>query len=166
MSQSQAILERASQVLIANYARMPMVMVRVEGSRLWDADGREYLDLFAGFGGCILGHCHPALVRAATDQANKLWHVGNTYHTEPQVELAERLNKTAFRGQAFFCHSGAEANEAACKLARLRGADKNPHRWKIVSFTKSFHGRTLAMISATGNPAIRQGFAPDVPGFV
>ncbi|HEX3355549.1 MAG TPA: aminotransferase class III-fold pyridoxal phosphate-dependent enzyme, partial [Tepidisphaeraceae bacterium] len=166
MSQSQSILERASHVLIGNYARVPVVMVRGEGCRVWDADGREYLDLFAGFGGCVLGHCHPALIRAATDQANKLWHVGNTFHTEPQVELAERLNKFAFRGQAFFCHSGAEANEAACKLARLRGAEKTPHKWKIVSFNKSFHGRTLAMISATGNPAVKQGFAPEVPGFV
>ena len=165
-SPSQAILDRAEQVLIHNYARVPIVMARGEGCHLWDADGREYLDLFAGFGGCILGHCHPELVRAATDQANKLWHVGNTYHTEPQVEFAERLNKTAFRGQAFFCHSGAEANEAACKLARLRGAEKTPHRWKIISFTKSFHGRTLAMIAATGNPKIRAGFDPEVPGFI
>jgi acetylornithine/N-succinyldiaminopimelate aminotransferase len=166
MSQTQSILERAGHVLIGNYARVPVVMVRGEGCRVWDAEGREYLDLFAGFGGCVLGHCHPALIRAATDQANKLWHVGNTFHTEPQVELAERLNKFAFRGQAFFCHSGAEANEAACKLARLRGAEKTPHKWKIISFNKSFHGRTLAMISATGNPAVKQGFAPDVPGFV
>jgi len=146
VSQSQGIIDRAQQVLIHNYARVPVVMARGEGCRLWDADGREYLDLLEGFGGCILGHCHPALVRAATDQANKLWHVGNTFHTEPQVEFAERLNKTAFRGQAFFCHSGAEANEAACKLARLRGHEKTPHRWKIISFNKSFHGRTLAMI--------------------
>ncbi len=165
-SQSQPILDRANHVLVGNYARMPVVMARGEGCRLWDADGREYLDLFAGFGGCILGHCHPALVRAATDQANKLWHVGNTFHTEPQVEFAERLNKTAFRGQAFFCHSGAEANEAACKLARLRGAEKSPKRWKIISFNKSFHGRTLAMIAATGNPKVSEGFAPQVPGFV
>ena len=165
-SQSQPILDRANHVLVGNYARMPVVMARGEGCRLWDADGREYLDLFAGFGGCILGHCHPALVRTATDQANKLWHVGNTFHTEPQVEFAERLNKTAFRGQAFFCHSGAEANEAACKLARLRGAGKSPKRWKIISFNKSFHGRTLAMIAATGNPKVSEGFAPQVPGFV
>jgi acetylornithine/N-succinyldiaminopimelate aminotransferase len=161
-----ALLERAKQVLIPNYARVPVVMDRGQGVRLWDTDGREYLDLFAGFGGCILGHCHPDLVRAATEQANKLWHVGNTYHTEPQIEFAERLNKAAFKGQAFFCHSGAEANEAACKLARLRGQDKSPRRWKIMTLSKSFHGRTLAMIAATGNAAIRAGFAPDVPGFV
>jgi len=166
MSTSQAILDRAQQVLIHNYARVPVVMVRGEGCRLWDADGREFLDMFAGFGGSILGHCHPQLVRAVTDQANKLWAVGNTFHSEPQVEFAERLNKTAFRGQAFFCHSGAEANEAACKLARLRGSDKTPKRWKIISFQKSFHGRTLAMIAATGNPKVKEGFEPAVPGFV
>jgi acetylornithine aminotransferase len=166
MSSTADLLQRANKVLIPNYARMPVVMARGQGSYVWDTDGKQYLDLFAGFGGCILGHCHPALVQAATQQANKLWHVGNTYHTEPQIELAERLNRCAFEGQAFFCHSGAESKEAAVKLARLRGQDKNPRRWKIVTLNKSFHGRTLAMISATGNPAIRAGFAPDVPGFV
>lgn len=166
MAQMQAILERGKRVLMQNYARLPVVMERGEGAHLWDADGKRYLDLFAGFGGCILGHCHPALVAAATEQARKLWHVGNTFYSEPQIELAERLNRFAFAGQAFFCHSGAEANEAACKLARLRGNEKSPRRWKIISLNKSFHGRTLAMIAATGNPAVRTGFAPDVPGFV
>jgi acetylornithine/N-succinyldiaminopimelate aminotransferase len=165
-NESTQLLERAAKVLIGNYARIPIVMVRGEGSRLWDADGREYLDLFAGFGGCVLGHSHSALVAAATEQAHKLWHVGNTYHTVPQIELAERLNRFAFTGQAFFCHSGAEANEAACKLARLRGGEHAPKRWKIISLNKSFHGRTLAMIAATGNPAVKAGFEPATPGFV
>jgi len=164
MSQQQ-IVERGKRVLIGNYARQPVVMARGEGPWVWDADGKRYLDMFAGFGGGILGHCHPELIRAATEQAHKLWHVGNTFYTEPQIEVAERLNRLAFTGQAFFCHGGAEANEAAVKLARLRGGTKNPNRWKIISLTHSFHGRTLAMIAATGNPAIRQGFAPDVPGF-
>jgi len=164
MSRSQQIIERGKRVLIGNYARQPVCMERGEGSYVWDADGKRYLDLFAGFGGCVLGHCHPALVEAATSQANKLWHVGNTFYTEPQIELAERLNKFAFAGQAFFCHSGAEANEAAVKLARLRGNQKGG-RWKIISLTHSFHGRTLAMIAATGNPSVRQGFQPDVHGF-
>jgi acetylornithine aminotransferase len=159
------LLDRAQNVLIGNYARLPVVMVRGQGTRLWDADGREYLDLFAGFGGGILGHCHAALVAAATDQVQRLWHVGNTFHTVPQIELAERLNRFAFQGQAFFCHSGAEANEAACKLARLRGAEHSPKRWKIISLNKSFHGRTLAMIAATGNPAVKAGFDPATPGF-
>lgn len=160
-----AFLERANSVLIGNYARLPVVMTRGEGARLWDGAGKEYIDLFAGFGGGILGHAHPALVEVVGQQAKKLWHVGNTFHTEPQVELAERLNKHAFRGQAFFCHSGLESNEAAVKLARLRGAQQNPKRWKVVSFHRSFHGRSLAMIAATGNPAVKAGFEPAVPGF-
>jgi acetylornithine/N-succinyldiaminopimelate aminotransferase len=166
MSCTTEILDRAGKVLIGNYARQPVVMVRGKGSDVWDADGKQYLDLFAGFGGAILGHCHPALIEAASAQMGKLWHVGNTYHTEPQVEFAERLNRHAFAGQAFFCHSGLEANEAACKLARLRGQEFSPKRWKIISMSRSFHGRSLAMISATGNPGIRQGFGPEVPGFV
>src|SRR4051812_39489568 len=107
---TQQILQRGSQALIANYARLPVVMERGEGAYLWDSDGRRYLDLFAGFGGGILGHAHPALVEAVKQQAERLWHVGNTFYTEPQIELAERLNRFAFPGQAFFCHSGAEAN--------------------------------------------------------
>jgi acetylornithine/N-succinyldiaminopimelate aminotransferase len=164
-TETTQLIDRASQVLIGNYARISTVMVRGQGSRLWDAQGREYLDLFAGFGGCVLGHCHPALVAAATEQAQKLWHVGNTYHTVPQIDLAERLNRFAFPGQAFFCHSGAEANEAACKLARLAGNQHTPKRWKIISLNKSFHGRTMAMIAATGNPAVKAGFEPATPGF-
>jgi predicted acetylornithine/succinylornithine family transaminase len=160
---TQAILSRANHALIGNYARLPVVMERGEGSYLWDTDGRRFIDLFAGFGGGILGHCHPDLVRAVQEQSARLWHVGNTFHSLPQTELAERLVKTAFPGKAFFCHSGLEANEAACKLARLRG---NPHgKWKIISMHRSFHGRSLAMIAATGNPATRVGFDPVVPGF-
>src|SRR5580658_4923997 len=166
MSTTKSILDRASKVLIGNYARQPIVMARGRGSDLWGADGKQYLDLFAGFGGAILGHSHPALIEAASPQAAKLWHVGNTYHTEPQVECAERLNRFAFAGQASFCHSGLEANAAARKLARLRGQESSPHRWKIISLSKSFHGRSLAMIAATGNPAVSQGFGPEVPGFV
>lgn len=165
MSNNSQIVERGKKVLIANYARQPICMVRGEGSFLWDADGKRYLDLFAGFGGGVLGHCHLELVAGAAEQSKRLWHVGNTYYTEPQIELSERLNRHAFTGQAFFCHGGADANEAACKLARLRGGEKNPKRWKIITLTRSFHGRTLAMISATGNPAVRAGFEPDVPGF-
>ena len=165
-STTQEIIERGRKVLIGNYARVPVDMVRGEGAKLWDSDGKEYLDLFAGFGGSILGHCHPALIAAATEQAGKLWHVGNTFYTEPQIEFAERLNRHAFIGQAFFCHSGAEANEAACKLARLRGSQNGGKKWKILSLVKSFHGRTLAMIAATGNPTYRAGFGPEVPGFI
>lgn len=159
-------IDHAKQLLIGNYSRLPVMMVRGEGSRIWDDQGNEYLDLFAGFGACILGHCHPDLVTAATEQAKQLWHVGNVFYTQPQVEFAERLNKTAFEGKAFFCHSGLEANEAAVKLARLRGQSASPKRWKIISMHHSFHGRSLAMIAATGNPAVKAGFEPAVPGFV
>lgn len=165
MSPTQQWLERGRRALIGNYARSPVVMDRGDGALVYDTDGRRYIDLFAGFGGAILGHAHPELVRAAGEQAQRLWHVGNTFYNKPQIELAERLNRHAFPGQAFFCHSGAEANEAAVKLARLRGQAKSPSRWKMVSFQQSFHGRTLAMIAATGNPAVKAGFGPEVPGF-
>ena len=160
-----AFIARANDVLIGNYARTNVVMVRGEGAQVWDSDGKRYVDFFAGFGGCVLGHANPDLVKAVAEQVGKLWHVGNTFHSVPQVEVAERLNKTAFRGQAFFCHSGLEANEAAVKLARLRGLADGGKRWKTVSLMKSFHGRSLAMIAATGNPAVKEGFGPPVPGF-
>lgn len=165
MSDTQQWLERAGSSLIQNYGRSPVVMTRGEGVYLFDNDGRRYLDLFAGFGGCVLGHCHPALVKAATDQAQQLWHVGNALHTKPQIEFAEAIKRHAFDGRAFFCHSGLEANEAAVKLARLRGMKDGGKRWKTISLIKSFHGRSLAMIAATGNPAVKEGFGPAVPGF-
>src|SRR5947207_2489809 len=160
MSHNSEIIQRGREVLIANYARQPIAMARGEGSFVFDADGKKYLDLFAGFGGCVLGHCHPALVAAVAEQSKKLWHVGNTFYSEAQIELAERLNRFAFAGQAFFCHGGADANEAAIKLARLRGMKDGGKRWKTISLIKSFHGRTLAMIAATGNPQVREGFGP------
>ena len=159
------IVQQGQQALIQNYNRLPYVMVSGLGSRLWDADGKEYIDLFAGFGGAILGHAHPALVEAVAEQSRKLWHVGNQYYTQPQIDVAQRLQKHAFDGQAFFCHGGMDANEAACKLARLRGKDATPKKWKILSLTKSFHGRSLAMIAATGNPKVKVGFEPLPAGF-
>lgn len=166
MSHMQEIIERGNAVLIGNYARYPVCMKHGEGALVWDADGKRYIDLFAGFGAAIVGHCHPALIRAAMEQSTRLWHVGNTFYTEPQIEYGQRLNKHAFAGRAFFCHSGLEANEAACKLARLRGNRQfTPRRWKILSLTKCFHGRSLAMISATGNPRVKDGFEPMVEGF-
>ncbi len=166
MFTTQQILERGKNVLIGNYGRLPIVMARGEGSSVWDTDGRKYIDLFAGFGAAILGHCHPSLVAAATGQIDKLWHVGNTFYTEPQIEFAERLNASAFPGKAFFCHSGLEANEAAVKLARLRGQQSTPRKWKTISLNRSFHGRSMALIAATGNPATKAGFEPMVPGFL
>src|SRR4029079_2332882 len=112
--------------LTLNYGKLPAALVRGEGTRLWDADGKEYIDLLAGFGGTILGHAHPALVEAITKQARALWAVGNQFYSEPQVRLAEQLKAMAFDGRAFFCHSGAEANEAAIKLARLSAGGGAP----------------------------------------
>jgi predicted acetylornithine/succinylornithine family transaminase len=165
MFNSPDLLDQGKNLLIGNYARLPIVMAKGQGSRLWDSDGKQYLDLFAGFGGTILGHCHPALIKAVNEQAHTLWHTGNTFYSTPQIDFAQALATHAFEGQAFFCHSGAEANEAACKLARLRGNQTDKKRWKIISLNKSFHGRTLAMIAATGNPTYRAGFEPTVPGF-
>jgi acetylornithine/N-succinyldiaminopimelate aminotransferase len=159
------LLEQAQDVLIQNYGRLPVVFVRGHFSMLWDAAGNEYIDLFAGFGGGILGHAHPELVSTAKAQLEQLWHVGNSFHTIPQIEFATKLKQHAFDGRAFFCHSGLEANEAAVKLARLRGLSNGGKRWKTVSLIKSFHGRSLAMIAATGNPAVKEGFGPAVPGF-
>ncbi|HEX8339778.1 MAG TPA: acetylornithine transaminase [Tepidisphaeraceae bacterium] len=165
MSTTQQWLERANNSLIGNYGRAPVLMERGEGCWVWDSEGRKYLDLFAGFGGCVLGHAHPELIAAATQQAGRLWHVGNALYTEPQIEFSERIRTHAFDGRAFFCHSGLEANEAAVKLARLRGLADGGKKWKTVSLNKSFHGRSLAMIAATGNPAVKDGFGPPVPGF-
>lgn len=166
MTAVQDTIAHGDDVLIQNYGRSPVVMKRGAGWHVWDDAGRQYLDLFAGFGGAILGHCHPDLVAAATEQAGKLWHVGNAFYTTPQIEFAERLGQTAFDGRAFFCNSGLEANEAAVKLARLRGLAGGGKKWKTVSLLKSFHGRSLAMMAATGNPAVKAGFGPAVPGFV
>lgn len=164
-SDTAAFLTRAKDVLIGNYARTDVAMVRGENATVWDSEGNRYIDFFAGFGGGVLGHANPDLVKAVAEQVGQLWHVGNTFHSLPQVEVAERLNKWAFKGQAFFCHSGLEANEAAVKLARLRGLADGGKKWKTISLFKSFHGRSLAMIAATGNLAVKEGFGPAVPGF-
>ena len=166
MPDTAALLAEADQLLIGNYARRRIVMDRGEGCYVWDADGKRYLDLFAGFGGCVLGHCHPALIAAAAKQMGKLWHVGNTFHTEPQIRFAEHLAAKAFPGRAFFCHGGMDANEAAVKLARLRGSTFDPPRYKTVTFNSSFHGRSLAMIAAGSTEAHRVGFGPMPAGFV
>lgn len=151
---------------MGNYARRPIVMERGEGSLLFDTDGKRYLDLFSGFGGSILGHCHPDLVAAVSKQAGNLWHVGNTFHTTPQIRFGEHLREKAFDGRAFFCHGGLDANETAVKLARLRGSTFDKPRYKTVTFNMSFHGRSLAMIAAGATEAHREGFGPMPPGFV
>ncbi len=164
-----SLIARHNAALTPNYGKLPAAIVSGSGSRLTDADGKTYIDLFAGFGGTILGHCHPALVHALSAQANTLWTVGNQFYSEPQIRLAEHLKAKAFDGRAFFCHSGAEANEAAIKLARLAagGGDNEGHgKYKIISFLKGFHGRTLGALSATPTPAYQKGFTPLTPGFL
>jgi len=165
---TEDVIGRHDRHMTINYGRNPIVMERGEGCYLFDADGKRYLDLFAGFGAGVLGHCHPDLVEAVTEQAGKLWHAGNLMHTEPQTQLAERIARHGFGGRSFFCHSGADANEAAFKLARLHGR-KNPGpkgpRYKVVAAKQSFHGRLFASMVATGQPKVSEGFGPYVPGF-
>lgn len=157
------LVARGDEVLMQTYGRLPVVMERGEGCRLFAADGREYLDFVAGLAVCNLGHCHPAVTAAVFEQVEKLVHVSNLYHTEPQIELAETLVAHSFADRVFFCNSGAEANEAAIKLARKAGGDG---RYEIISLTGSFHGRTLATVAATGQPKFQEGFEPLPAGFV
>ena len=148
--------------VIANYTRIPVCVVRGEGSRVWDADGRSYLDLFPGWGVAGLGHCHPKVTEAICRQARKLIHVANNYYNEEQGEFAELLSTLSGGFKVFFCNSGAEANEGAIKLARLATQPKT----RIISMENSFHGRTFGAISATGQPEYRKGFEPTVPDIV
>jgi acetylornithine aminotransferase len=156
-----------SQRYIANtYSRYPLVLVRGQGCKVWSSDGREYLDFVAGLAVCNLGHCHPKVVQAVHDQSRKLIHVSNFYHIEPQIELAKLLCENSFADRVFFCNSGAEANEAAMKLARKYAKDTDrAERFEIITMEKSFHGRTMATISATGQDKFRKGFDPLLPGF-
>jgi acetylornithine/N-succinyldiaminopimelate aminotransferase len=158
--------ERAQAVLTPNYRQQPVAIVRGEGVRVWDADGKEYLDFLGGVAVNALGHCHPALVRALTEQARTVWHVSNHYFIPKQIELAEALLAvTPFARRVFFCNSGAEANEVMLKLARKYFADQGkPERNEIVSCTDSFHGRTLFTVTVGGQEKYRHGFEPLVPG--
>jgi acetylornithine/N-succinyldiaminopimelate aminotransferase len=157
--------------VIANYRRLPIVAVRGEGSTLWDADGKRYLDLFPGWGVNGIGHCHPRVVAAVREQVGKLLHVPNTLYTEGQGRLAQLVAERSFGGQCFFCNSGAEANEAAIKLARRHAASQaaagvGPARYKVITTYNSFHGRTLTAVAATAQPKYHAGFYPLPPGFV
>ncbi len=160
---TQEVLEQYSRCVIGNYARLPVVIVRAEGSQMWDADGKRYLDLFPGWGCSLLGHCHPRVVEAIRQQVGKLIHVDNTFYTEEQGRLAELLHRHGFGGKSFFGNSGAEANEAAIKLARRHAPDG---RYKIITMERSFHGRTYGAMSATAQSKTHQGHEPLVPGFV
>ena len=153
---------RAEEVFIGTYARYPAAMIKGEGCRLVDADGREYLDFLSGIAVCSLGHCHPAVTKAVKEQVGKLVHVSNLYYSEPQTRLAELLIENSFADKVFMANSGAEANEAAIKLARIHAAND---RYEILSLSGSFHGRTLATVAATGQPKFHQGFEPMPEGF-
>ena len=149
----------AKKYLIGNYTRYPVCLVRGEGSWVWDAEGNRYLDFFPGWGCGILGHCPPKVVEAVREQVGTLIHVPNTWYTEPQALLGKALSeRTGWGGQCFFCNSGTEANEAAIKLARLHGKPKG--KYKIVTFTDSFHGRTYGSLSATAQPKYHAGLEP------
>jgi predicted acetylornithine/succinylornithine family transaminase len=165
MSQ-QEILDTTACCVMQTYARYPIALVRGEGCRVWDAAGREYLDFVGGLAVNGLGHAHPTLGRAIREQAGKLIHGSNLYHIGPQAALARLLVAHSFADKVFFCNSGAEANEAAIKLARKVAKDRGKTDcYEIVTMRQSFHGRTLAAMSATGQEKIHRGFEPIVPGF-
>ena len=152
--------------LMNNYARLPVAFVRGEGVWLYDEQGRKYLDALAGIAVCGLGHCHPAVTLALQEQAGKLLHTSNLYQVPEQLALSDDLCRLSGLDAAFFCNSGAEANEAAIKMARLHGHAQGIAEPKILVFTQAFHGRTLAALTATANRKIQEGFAPLLPGFV
>jgi len=163
---SQDWMERADKVLMQTYARTPVVFERGRGAELWDAEGRAYLDFVAGIAVCNLGHAHPQVAQAVADQALRLVHTSNLYYTLPMIELAEELISACFADRVFFCNSGAEANEGAIKLARKYFKDRGqPQRFKVITMLGSFHGRTLATLTATGQDKIKQGFEPLPQGF-
>ncbi|THB72234.1 MAG: aspartate aminotransferase family protein [Desulfobulbaceae bacterium] len=155
--------KRADKVFIGNYLRYPSAMISGQGCTLTDADGKTYIDFLSGIAVCSLGHCHPAVTRAVSEQAASLVHVSNFYYTEPQTELAELLVANSFADKVFFSNSGAEANEAAIKLARICSP---AGKYEIITLKGSFHGRTLATVTATAQPKFHAGFEPMPEGFV
>ena len=159
---TRRVIETFDRYVVPNYKRFPICLVKGEGSRVWDAEGREYLDLFPGWGCNLLGHCPEPIVSAVQEQVAKLIHVPNTWYTEPQGEWAKLLAERSFGGQAFFCNSGTEANEAAIKLVRLR---TNGEKYKIVTFQGGFHGRTMGSVTATAQPKYHEGLGPMLAGF-
>ncbi len=170
---SQDVFDLYSRTVIANYGRLPVVIVRAEGSQMWDIDGKRYIDLFPGWGCSLLGYCHPRVVEAIREQAGRLIQIDNLFYTREQGRLAEILHEKSFGGLSYFCNSGAEANEAAIKLARryfrapdASGKRRAPDRYKIITMERSFHGRTYGAMSATAQSKIHLGHEPLVPGFV
>ena len=167
MSQAFAAVKAGEESLLCrSYSRYPLAIVRGKGSRLWDVDGKEYVDLLAGIAVTALGHCNDEICAALEAQAHKLWHVSNLFYQEEQLELATLLLSTSHHGKAFFCNSGAEANEAYIKLARryMRSVKKRD-AYEIITLGGCFHGRTLGALAATGRESLSQGFTPLPEGF-
>ncbi|MCG6894727.1 MAG: acetylornithine transaminase [Desulfobacteraceae bacterium] len=163
---SRDLIERADRTVAATYLRHPVLFEKGQGCTLWDSDGKSYTDFVAGIAVCALGHAHPGVARAVCEQAGRLVHVSNLYYTKPMVELAEWLVGHSFADRVFFCNSGAEANEAAIKIARRTFYEKGePERFRIVAASGSFHGRTMGALSATGQEKIRKGYDPVLEGF-
>jgi acetylornithine aminotransferase/acetylornithine/N-succinyldiaminopimelate aminotransferase len=163
---TRALLEWSARYHTPNYGRVPICLVRGDGVRVWDSDGREYLDFAAGIAVVGLGHCHPRVTGAIREAAATLIHVSNLYHTAPQIHLAKLLCDHSFADRVFFCNSGAEANEAALKLARKYAKERYASdRYEVIATRNSFHGRTLATVSATGQEKYQHGFEPLMPGF-
>ena len=163
---TEDLRREAERVLMPTYAPSPISIVRGRGSRVYDLEGREYLDFVAGIAVNTLGHAHPDLVAAIQKQAQHLLHASNLYYTEPQVKLAKALVDHSFAKKVFFCNSGAEANEAAIKLSRRYAHQKHgPDRYEIITMLNSFHGRTMATLTATGQEKVQKGFEPLLPGF-
>ncbi|MCP4614747.1 MAG: aspartate aminotransferase family protein [Planctomycetes bacterium] len=160
---TQETIELFNKYVIANYGRLPRVIVKGEGCYMYDVDGNKILDMFPGWAVSAIGHCHPRVVDALRKQAGELLHIDNTFYSEQQGELAKLLSERAFGGKCFFCNSGAEANEAALKLARLH---TSPEKYKFITAEGSFHGRTFATVTATAQPKYHEGFLPLLPGFV
>ncbi len=163
---TEDLRREAERVLMPTYAPSPISIVRGRGSRVYDLEGREYLDFVAGIAVNTLGHGHPDLVAAIQKQAQHLLHASNLYYTEPQVKLAKALVDHSFAKKVFFCNSGAEANEAAIKLSRRYAHQKHgPDRYEIITMLNSFHGRTMATLTATGQEKVQKGYEPLLPGF-
>jgi acetylornithine aminotransferase len=159
-------IKMTDKVIANTYARYPLTLVEGRGCTLYDDQGRAYTDFMAGIAVCNLGHAHPKLIETMIAQANALWHVSNLFYTQPQAELAAWLISRSFADRVFFANSGAEANEAAIKLARKYFQDRGmPQRYRVVSMNQSFHGRTMATLSATGQEKVRKGFDPILEGF-
>jgi len=162
--EKEDVLQNYNNYVIGSYRRSGIVFVKGKGSYLWDIDGKRYLDFFPGWGVSGLGHCHPAVVKAIKEQSEKLIHIANNHYHPWQGLLAKRLSELSFGGKAFFCNSGAEANESAIKLTRLYGRSRG--RYKIISMENSFHGRTLATVTMTGQKKYSQPFEPLPAGFL